>query len=234
MTPDVLTFAKGLAAGLPIGAVVATAEITGTHRHRRPRQHLRRRTGALRGGPGQHRRHRARGPDRERRRRSARDLAAGARALGVRRVSGRGLLLGLHLGRPAAEVQQALFEHRILTGTASDPAGAPAAAAALLLRQRGRPAARRTQGRARVTKRDFLALEDWSPAEIEAARAGRADQAGRDHAAGWRGRCWRWSSWTRACAPAPASRPRCSCTAATPWCWSRARAAGRSRPSPAR
>ena len=28
VTPDVLTFAKGLAAGLPIGAVVATAEIT--------------------------------------------------------------------------------------------------------------------------------------------------------------------------------------------------------------
>ncbi|MDQ3222823.1 MAG: aminotransferase class III-fold pyridoxal phosphate-dependent enzyme, partial [Gemmatimonadota bacterium] len=30
VTPDVLTFAKGLAAGLPIGAVVATAEITGS------------------------------------------------------------------------------------------------------------------------------------------------------------------------------------------------------------
>jgi acetylornithine/N-succinyldiaminopimelate aminotransferase len=36
-------------------------------------------------------------------------------------VSGRGLLLGLHLGRPAADVQRALFEHRILTGTATDP-----------------------------------------------------------------------------------------------------------------
>jgi 4-aminobutyrate aminotransferase-like enzyme len=32
------------------------------------------------------------------------------------------LLLGLHLGRPAAAVQHALFAHRILTGTASDPA----------------------------------------------------------------------------------------------------------------
>jgi acetylornithine/succinyldiaminopimelate/putrescine aminotransferase len=48
-------------------------------------------------------------------------LRQGALARGVRRVSGRGLLLGLHLGRPAAEVQRALFTHRILTGTASDP-----------------------------------------------------------------------------------------------------------------
>jgi acetylornithine/succinyldiaminopimelate/putrescine aminotransferase len=49
-------------------------------------------------------------------------LTAGALALGVRRVSGRGLLLGLHLDRPAAEVQRALFGHRIVTGTAADPA----------------------------------------------------------------------------------------------------------------
>jgi acetylornithine/N-succinyldiaminopimelate aminotransferase len=48
-------------------------------------------------------------------------LARGARALGVRQVTGRGLLLGLHLDRPAAEVQRALFAHRILTGTATDP-----------------------------------------------------------------------------------------------------------------
>jgi acetylornithine/succinyldiaminopimelate/putrescine aminotransferase len=36
-------------------------------------------------------------------------------------VSGRGLLLGLHLAGPAAEVQRALFARRIITGTASDP-----------------------------------------------------------------------------------------------------------------
>jgi acetylornithine aminotransferase len=48
-------------------------------------------------------------------------LARGARALGVRKVSGRGLLLGLHLERPAVEVQKALFRRRILTGTATDP-----------------------------------------------------------------------------------------------------------------
>ena len=39
----------------------------------------------------------------------------------VQRVSGKGLLLGLHLGRPAVEVQRALFDHRILTGTSTDP-----------------------------------------------------------------------------------------------------------------
>ena len=49
-------------------------------------------------------------------------LTAGALALGVRRVSGRGLLLGLHLDRPAAEVQRELFGRRIITGTAADPA----------------------------------------------------------------------------------------------------------------
>jgi acetylornithine/succinyldiaminopimelate/putrescine aminotransferase len=48
-------------------------------------------------------------------------LTRGALGLGVRRVSGRGLLLGLHLERPAAEIQRALFGRRILTGTAADP-----------------------------------------------------------------------------------------------------------------
>jgi len=47
-------------------------------------------------------------------------LTEGALKIGVSRVSGRGLLLGLHLGRAAAGVQRALFEHRILTGTATD------------------------------------------------------------------------------------------------------------------
>jgi acetylornithine/N-succinyldiaminopimelate aminotransferase len=48
-------------------------------------------------------------------------LTAGARALGARKVWGRGLLLGLDFGRPAKELQQALFARRILTGTSSDP-----------------------------------------------------------------------------------------------------------------
>jgi acetylornithine/succinyldiaminopimelate/putrescine aminotransferase len=120
VVPDVLTFAKGLASGLPIGAVVATPAITATIT-----------TGDLGstfgGGPvpcaaalatldvieGE-------GLVENAIRIGAR-LARGARALGVRRVSGRGLLLGLHLERPAAEVQRALFARRIITGTASDP-----------------------------------------------------------------------------------------------------------------
>jgi acetylornithine/succinyldiaminopimelate/putrescine aminotransferase len=37
-------------------------------------------------------------------------------------VQGLGLLLGLRLARPAAEVQRSLFARRVLTGTSSDPA----------------------------------------------------------------------------------------------------------------
>lgn len=120
VTPDILTFAKGLAAGLPIGAVVATAEITSSIAVGD--------LGSTFGG----------GPvpcaaalanidviERESLIENAvevgRFLTEGALKIGVRRVSGRGLLLGLHLGRPALVVQQALFEHRILTGTAADP-----------------------------------------------------------------------------------------------------------------
>jgi acetylornithine/succinyldiaminopimelate/putrescine aminotransferase len=120
VTPDALTFAKGLAGGLPIGAVVATPALTESLAI----GDLGRTFG---GGPvpcaaalanigviereglianavsvGEH-------------------LARGARSLGIRKVSGRGLLLGLHLGRPAVEVQKALFARRILTGTGTDP-----------------------------------------------------------------------------------------------------------------
>jgi acetylornithine/succinyldiaminopimelate/putrescine aminotransferase len=49
-------------------------------------------------------------------------LRDGARRAGVQAVQGRGLLLGLRLDRPAAEVQRALFGHRILTGTSTDSA----------------------------------------------------------------------------------------------------------------
>jgi acetylornithine/succinyldiaminopimelate/putrescine aminotransferase len=120
VTPDLLTLAKGLGSGLPIAALVTTAEVS--------------RTVALGdlgstfgGGPvpcaaavatleviqqeglienavsvGAH-------------------LTRGAQGLGISRITGRGLLLGLHLGRPAAEVQTELFRSRVLTGTATDP-----------------------------------------------------------------------------------------------------------------
>jgi acetylornithine/succinyldiaminopimelate/putrescine aminotransferase len=120
VTPDVLTFAKGLGAGIPIAAVIATDQIT----HSISLGDL----GSTFGG----------GPvpcaaalaniaviERAGLIENAVDvgdyLARAARALGVAEVSGRGLLLGLHLGRPAAEVQAALFRHRILTGTSTDP-----------------------------------------------------------------------------------------------------------------
>jgi acetylornithine/succinyldiaminopimelate/putrescine aminotransferase len=120
VTPDALTFAKGLAGGLPIGAVVATPALTESLA-------IGDLGSTFGGGPvpcaaalanigviereglianavsvGEH-------------------LARGARSLGIHKVSGRGLLLGLHLGRPAVEVQKALFARRILTGTATDP-----------------------------------------------------------------------------------------------------------------
>lgn len=123
-TPDVLTMAKGLASGLPIGAVVTTDRVAA---HVAVGD-----LGSTFGG----------GPvpcaaalatlavfDEELvldnvRAVSAR-LRAGALALGPGRVTavqGLGLLLGLRLVRPAAEVQRALFSRRVLTGTSSDPA----------------------------------------------------------------------------------------------------------------
>jgi acetylornithine/N-succinyldiaminopimelate aminotransferase len=120
VVPDILTLAKGLGSGIPIAAVVATAEVTSTVTLGD--------LGSTFGG----------GPlpcaaalatieviERERLIENAVDvgryISRGARALGISRISGRGLLLGLGLGRPAAPVQQALFRHRILTGTATDP-----------------------------------------------------------------------------------------------------------------
>lgn len=121
VTPDVLTFAKGLAAGLPIGAVLASDEMT--------RSLALGDLGSTFGG----------GPVPcaaalanitvienagliNNAVEIGRFLTQGASELGVRRVSGRGLLLGLHLDKPASDVQRALFTHRILTGTSSDPA----------------------------------------------------------------------------------------------------------------
>jgi acetylornithine/succinyldiaminopimelate/putrescine aminotransferase len=122
VTPDVVTLAKGLAAGLPIGAMVATPAMTAALT-----------VGDLGstfgGGPvpcaaaianlevirrerlienavmvGDHIR------------RGLRQVPA------VTDITGRGLLLGLRLDRPAAEVQRDLFGSRVLTGTSSDPA----------------------------------------------------------------------------------------------------------------
>jgi acetylornithine/succinyldiaminopimelate/putrescine aminotransferase len=119
VTPDIITMAKGLASGLPIGAVVATSRLTEGLRVGD--------LGSTFGG----------GPvpcaaalatldvifDEgllENVKQIAQQIRQGATRLGIG-VQGKGLLLGLRLDRPAAEVQQALFARRILTGTSSDP-----------------------------------------------------------------------------------------------------------------
>lgn len=120
VTPDALALAKGLASGFPIGAVVvgdflAEGITTGD-------------LGSTFGG----------GPlacaagiatleviEREdligNAARIGQRLRSGALALGVPQVQGHGLLLGLKLNRPAAPVQQALFQRHVLAGTATDP-----------------------------------------------------------------------------------------------------------------
>ena len=120
VAPDVLTLAKGLASGLPIGAVVAAPFLAdglsvGD-------------LGSTFGG----------GPVPCAAALATLDviedeglighaieigerIAGGALRLGIPETSGRGLLIGLRLGRPAAPVQRALFDRRVLTGTAADP-----------------------------------------------------------------------------------------------------------------
>ena len=120
VVPDIVTRAKGLASGLPIGATVITRALAA----------------AL--GPGDLGSTFGGGPvpcaaalatlevlDREDvlgnvRARSA-QLVAGAARLGARKVWGRGLLLGLDFGRPAAELQRRLWERKVLVGTSGDP-----------------------------------------------------------------------------------------------------------------
>jgi acetylornithine/succinyldiaminopimelate/putrescine aminotransferase len=120
VTPDALTFAKGLAGGLPIGAVVASPRLTDALA-------LGDLGSTFGGGPVPCAAALANIAVIERDGLVANavevgeQLARGARALGVRKVSGRGLLLGLHLERPAVEIQRALFDRRVLTGTATDP-----------------------------------------------------------------------------------------------------------------
>ena len=120
VVPDLLTMAKGLASGLPIGAVLTTPDVG-------DRLQVGDLGSTFGGGPvpcaaalatldvieDEHLIENAV--------RVGDQLRRGAQALGVEKVSGRGLLLGLHLGGSALPVQRALFEHRVLTGTASDP-----------------------------------------------------------------------------------------------------------------
>ena len=122
VTPDLLTMAKGLASGIPMGAVVASGAVTASVG-----------TGDLGstfgGGPvpcaaalatlevieDEHLIDNVRTV-------SAHLVERASAFPGVIGTQGRGLLLGLRFDRPAAAVQKALFGKRILTGLASDPA----------------------------------------------------------------------------------------------------------------
>jgi acetylornithine/N-succinyldiaminopimelate aminotransferase len=120
VAPDLLTLAKGLASGLPIGAVVTTAAIG-------ERLALGDLGSTFGGGPVPCAAALATLDVIEREGLIANAvevgdcLRAGALALGIAGASGRGLLIGLRLGRAAVPVQRALFERRVLTGTATDP-----------------------------------------------------------------------------------------------------------------
>ncbi len=121
VVPDALSMAKGLAAGLPIGAVLAADSLVDDIAIGD--------LGSTFGG----------GPvpcaaaltnleviDREGlldnvRRVSAMVIERTGAIPAVRQVHGRGFLLGLELDRPAAGVQRALWPMRILTGTSTDP-----------------------------------------------------------------------------------------------------------------
>ena len=121
VVPDALSMAKGLAAGLPIGAVLAVPSLVDDIKVGD--------LGSTFGG----------GPvvcaaalanidvlEREQllanvRAVSARIVAAAAVLPHVVRVHGHGFLLGLELDIPAADVQRALWTKRVLTGTSTDP-----------------------------------------------------------------------------------------------------------------
>ncbi len=121
VVPDALSMAKGLAAGLPIGAVLAVPSLVDDIQVGD--------LGSTFGG----------GPvvcaaalanigviEREGllenvRTVSGRLASAAASLPHVVRVHGHGFLLGLELDRPAVSVQQALWPKRILTGTSTDP-----------------------------------------------------------------------------------------------------------------
>jgi acetylornithine aminotransferase/acetylornithine/N-succinyldiaminopimelate aminotransferase len=122
VSADLVTLAKGIASGVPMGAVLVTREVASTVASGD--------LGSTFGG----------GPlasaalvatlevlEGERIRARVEETSAWLRKQlaavpGVEEVRGRGLLLGLRLRRPAAEVQKALLDQRIITGTSDDPA----------------------------------------------------------------------------------------------------------------
>ena len=114
--PDAVTLAKGLANGLPIGALLVSDSAPDGFRARRSRLDLRRQPGQLRRGLRRRRDDRRR-PARAR----PRDRARASRRSSPD-VRGAGLLLAVELGRPAGPVAHALLEYNLLVGTAGETA----------------------------------------------------------------------------------------------------------------
>ena len=130
MKPDAVTLAKGLANGLPIGALLVADERRGALRARRPREHVRRQPRRVRRGVRGRRDGRRRAA-RERRRegRSARATrSSGCRA--PSRSAARGLLLGARdRPRRARRRSPRASSAALLVGTAGERVAAPDAAA---------------------------------------------------------------------------------------------------------
>ncbi|HUG26989.1 MAG TPA: aminotransferase class III-fold pyridoxal phosphate-dependent enzyme, partial [Gemmatimonadales bacterium] len=121
VVPDLLTLAKGLASGLPIGAVITTDTVAS-------RLSIGDLGSTFGGGPVPCAAAIATLKVIERQGLIANALDVGGYLMregaalpGVVAVQGRGLLIGFRLERPAAEAQRALFEKRIITGTSGDP-----------------------------------------------------------------------------------------------------------------
>jgi len=120
VTPHMLTFAKGLGSGVPIGALVASRELG-------PKLESGDLGSTFGGGPFACSAALATLEVIQRERvweNAARMevlLREKLRSSKVREIRGRGLLLGLVFDRPAKVVRDALLERRILTGTSEDP-----------------------------------------------------------------------------------------------------------------
>ena len=183
--PDAVALAKGLANGLPIGALLVADDAAARLLARRPRLDVRRQPGGLRGRlrrGGHDRRRAARAGSRDR-------CAARRRALGTARrsasVRGAGLMLGAELDRPAGPVVSGMPRERPprRLGGRSRPSADAAA--------RSSPKGRSTQALA----------DPRRGARDEPARASGNDPAG--------------SSASETSRPRPSSPRRCTIRAST-------------------
>ena len=144
--PDAVTLAKGLANGLPIGALLVSDDAPTRLRAGRPRVHLRRQPRLVRGGV-RGRRHDRRRAARHVPRASARASPGSRVRRGARRAAS---CSRVELDRPAGPVVDAALEHGLLVGTAGETHPA-AHTAAHDHGGGGRPGTRHPRGGSRMT-----------------------------------------------------------------------------------